>query len=145
MERIKPRFLVIEDDPDDLFLLESSFSRYGLEADIQIASDGLQALRFVDDFRNSASPLPDLVILDLNLPGVSGLEILRRIRTIWNILELPVVILSSSISLGDVNAARSLGVSGYFEKPLVRDSTTRIREIVAAIPHESRGMLQSSL
>ncbi len=130
MHSRKPQFLVIEDDSDDLFLLRTCFKRSGLDVDLQVAADGLEALRILESVQQGTAEVPDLVILDLNLPGLSGLDLLRCLRTKLGLTALPVVVLSSSVYAGDVGTAREIGISGYFEKPLSRDSVDRLRQLL---------------
>ena len=85
---------------------------------LQIASDGDHALKFWDNIdADPEAACPALVLLDLNLPRVSGLEILSRIRKCRRCAEVPVVIVTSSDSPHDLAAVSALNIAGYFQKP----------------------------
>ena len=105
--------LIVEDNPSDLKLMQRAFKKSKLTNDLAIATDGEQALDYLlgatDDAFNT--PLPVLVLLDLKLPKVDGLEVLEQIRKHERTRILPVVILTSSKEQEDV-------VNSYIRKPV---------------------------
>lgn len=112
--------LVVEDNPSDLKLTERAFKKSNLKNELVIATDGEQALHYLlgkdgDDFMN---PLPVLVLLDLKLPKVDGLEVLEQIRRNDRTQLLPVVILTSSKEQEDLLKSYRLGVNSYIRKPV---------------------------
>lgn len=113
--------LLVEDREDDVFLVLRSFKRAGLSNPIQTVRSGQDAVAYLkgeDRFANRAEfPLPDLVLLDLKLPGMDGFDVLRWIRMDSAISALPVVVLSSSDSIRDINLAYSLGANSFLVKP----------------------------
>ena len=122
--------LYIEDEPDDVFLMERTFRQVAPEVDLKVISDGQEA---VDYFDNSARISPgdlSLVLLDLNLPGLSGLKVLSHIRKRPGLAELPVVIFSASNQPSDIAASYAEGCNAYLVKPGDPD---RLKTIVAAI------------
>jgi len=123
----KPRtfeILCIEDNPGDVRLVEMILEDIPIPHHLSVARDGVQALQ---QLRDATTPKPDLVLLDLNLPKISGLEFLERVRKDDTLHILPVVILSSSAARGDLERAAALGVKAYFRKPedLARHSELR--------------------
>src|SRR3954447_11188821 len=97
--RPKPQILLVEDNPADVGLMQLSLKEACLECDLTILEDGAEALAFLNRGHDpSHFALPDLAILDLNLPKVGGLEVLQAIRANPFFTRMPVVILSSSSS-----------------------------------------------
>ncbi len=114
------RILLVEDDPNDLELVNLAFESYNFANYLDIVHDGEQALQFLlgDGATRSHFFLPRLVLLDLKLPKVSGIEVLRRIRSHPLTHNLIVVVMTSSREDSDLNACYDLGVNSYVVKPL---------------------------
>ena len=107
-----------EDNPADVYLLREALNTTGKRAVLHVANDGEEAIRFIEQCgAPSGTPLPDLVILDLNLPKNDGADLLRTIRTKQLFAPVPVVILTSSDSPRDRTLAERLGADAYFTKP----------------------------
>ena len=114
--------LLVEDNPDDLELTLSTFREHRLVNCIQVARDGAEALDFLfctGDFagRDPCSS-PRLILLDLKLPKVDGLEILRQVKANPRTREIPVVVLTSSHLDRDLAECYRLGVNSYLVKPV---------------------------
>jgi len=108
------RILLGEDNPADVYLIRQALNENGIEYDLQVAVHGGEIL----DVVTSSSPeIPDLIVLDLNLPRHEGLEILKLIRESPQLQRVPVVILTSSDSPKDRLAASALGANCYIRKP----------------------------
>jgi CheY-like chemotaxis protein len=116
------RILLVEDNPDDVLLTRRAFQRSGLEAEILLARDGQEALDLLLGGTASADhePIraPDLVLLDLKLPRVSGFEVLRRLRGDARTRRTPVVILTSSKEDRDLISTYDLGANSFVRKPV---------------------------
>ncbi|MGD0225724.1 MAG: response regulator [Terriglobia bacterium] len=114
--------LLIEDNPSDIELTERALKRGHILNDLVIASDGQEALDYLFGMGEYAgrdtSDLPTLTLLDLKLPKVSGLDVLRKIRTEALTRRMPVVILTSSREEQDMAAGYDLGVNSYIRKPV---------------------------
>lgn len=113
--------LLVEDNPSDIDLTRRAFSRARISNKLIVAEDGQAALDYLlgDPFAGRApGELPALVLLDLKLPVVEGLEVLRRIRAHERTRRLLVVILTSSREEQDVAAGYDLGVNSYIRKPV---------------------------
>lgn len=113
MVSLRPIFLV-EDNPDDERLTIRTLKRSNITNEIQVARDGEEALGMIF----AATPLPCVVLLDLKLPKIDGIEVLQRIRSNERTRLLPVVILTSSSEERDIVESYSEGANGYAQKPV---------------------------
>jgi two-component system response regulator len=110
--------LLVEDNPTDVFVIKEVMRRTGLNVRLHVLTNGEEALRYLDRFTGTVSPdCPSLIILDLNLPRVTGIEILRRLRGSEPSDQTPVIIVTSSTAERDRTAVQKLGADGYFQKP----------------------------
>lgn len=109
--------LLVEDNPMDLDLTLRAFRKKRLSNQIEIARDGEEALAWLPRWV-AGEPLPAVILLDINLPKVTGLEVLRRIKEHDRFRRIPVVMLTSSREDRDLRAAYDLGVNSYIEKPV---------------------------
>jgi two-component system, response regulator len=114
--------LLIEDNPDDVELTLQALKKNNITNDITVANDGVEALDFLFGRGKYAdrdlAVTPAVVLLDLKLPKVDGLEVLRRLRADERTKLLPVVILTSSREEQDIANSYSLGVNSYVRKPV---------------------------
>lgn len=105
--------LLIEDNPSDVELTKRAFAKSHIANEMVVAEDGEEALEYLE-----RSELPAVALLDLNLPKIPGLQVLRRIRANARTRRLPVVILTSSKEEQDLAAGYDLGVNSYIRKPV---------------------------
>jgi CheY-like chemotaxis protein len=114
--------LLVEDNPSDINLTKRAFEKGHITNNLVVAEDGQEALDYIFGkgiyANRDISQLPTLILLDLKLPKVSGLEVLKRIRAAEIIKRLTVVILTSSKEDEDVAASYDLGVNSYIRKPI---------------------------
>lgn len=113
--------LLIEDNPDDEALTLRAFAKNGIENPVVVARDGVEAIECLfSPHGQGARPeqKPAVVLLDLKLPRVDGLEVLRRIRADANTALLPVVILTTSGEPRDIHQSYQLGANSYIRKPV---------------------------
>jgi len=109
--------LIIEDNPMDLDLTRRAFTRLHTPHPLEVARDGEEALAYVA--RWEAGMLqPVVILLDLKLPKVDGLEVLRRLKSNPSVMHIPVVVLTTSSEDRDIQAAYRLGANSYIAKPL---------------------------
>jgi two-component system response regulator len=109
--------LLVEDNPDDEALTLRALRKNNILNEVNVAHDGAEALEFL--FADGADVIrPVLILLDLNLPKVNGLEVLRRIRADERTQIIPVVVLTSSREQEDVLAGYRGGANGYVRKPV---------------------------
>ena len=115
------RILLVEDDPKDVELTLTALDEYNLANEVVVAVDGEQALDYLyyrGNFLRRVRENPAVVLLDLKLPKVDGLEVLRQMRSDENLMMIPVVVLTSSHEEKDVVASYRLGVNAYVVKPV---------------------------
>ena len=114
--------LIVEDSPDDLMLIQRVFKKHHIANKLILASDGAQALELLygkmDYPGKTEGNLPSLIILDLKLPKISGLEVLEKIRLNQRTKMIPIVILTSSKEEQDVINGYNLGANSYIRKPI---------------------------
>ncbi len=112
--------LLVEDNPDDVELTLRAFKKNNISNRIVVVQDGVEALEYLFGVGPDGAPrpLPELILLDLKLPKVDGLEVLRRIRENPRTALLPVVILTSSNEERDMVQSYSLGANSYVRKPV---------------------------
>jgi CheY-like chemotaxis protein len=109
--------LLVEDNPVDLDLTLRAFSSRKLTNPIEIARDGEEALAYVEKWENGY-PRPVIILLDLKLPKINGLEVLEVIKKHPEFKTIPVVILTTSSETSDMKTAYQLGVNSYIVKPV---------------------------
>jgi two-component system response regulator len=118
----KKTVLLIEDNADDEVLALKAFRHMEVPHEVVVARDGEGALDYLFDASGEANRLglepPALVLLDLNLPGIGGLEVLRRMRQDARTRLFPVVVLTSSLEDRDVIRSYGLGANSYIRKPV---------------------------
>jgi CheY-like chemotaxis protein len=109
--------LLVEDNPVDIDLTQRAFARRKLANPIQVARDGEEALAYIPRWE-AGEPTPLLILLDLKLPRVSGLEVLAEWKAHAVSRAIPVVVLSSSAEDKDIERAYQLGANSYIVKPV---------------------------
>jgi two-component system, response regulator len=107
--------VLVEDNPDDQTLTLRALKKQNVANEIIVLNDGVEALEFLLD---PEKPLPNLVLLDLKLPKLDGLQLLRRLRSEPRTQVLPVVVLTSSDEDRDVIEGYRLGANSYIRKPV---------------------------
>src|SRR4051812_49059760 len=111
-----PRVLFVDDSPRDTELALNAFEEYHLGNEVVVARDGAEALDYLyrkGDFAGRINGQPTLILLDLKMPKVDGVEVLRRIKGDPSLKAIPVVVMTSSREEQDLAACYSLGVNAY--------------------------------
>ncbi len=113
-----PHVLLVEDNPGDILLVKESFREISTPHRLSVARDGQEALDFVHGAGQFAGlPRPDLILLDLNLPKISGLDVLAQLKSNAAFQNIPVVVLSTSTSPMDIQKSYALAANCYLCKP----------------------------
>jgi CheY-like chemotaxis protein len=115
------RILMVEDDPKDVELTLTALEEYNLANEVIVTRDGEQALDYLycrGKYKTRSSDHPAVMLLDLKLPKVDGLEVLKQIKSDGELRMIPVVVLTSSKEEKDMVASYKLGVNAYVVKPV---------------------------
>ena len=119
--------LLVEDDPGDVVLVREAFEHDKVRNELRVASDGVYAL---EQLRDPERALPDLILLDLNLPRMDGRELLAEIRKDPRLTWIPVVVLTTSEAEADIVRSYELHANAYVTKPVDLDQfMAAIRQI----------------
>ncbi len=114
--------LLVEDNPDDLELTQRVFKKYNITNRVQIAQDGAEALEYLfgtnGHATRSRADQPKIILLDLKLPKINGLEVLERVKSDPRTKSIPVIALTSSRESTDLSRCYELGVNSYIVKPV---------------------------
>ena len=128
--RPKKRILVAEDNSNDVFLLKSAFQEAAPNVELRIFEDGTALVNHLQSPLQE-TPTPELLLLDLNIPGMDGFQVLEWIRRQPGLRKMPVVIFSSSGAAADIDQAYELGANSYLVKPFDFRRLTEIVERMA--------------
>lgn len=112
--------LYAEDDENDAFLVQHAFTKAGINSQLIVVNSGKAVIEYLSGHAETpdpSTPLPRLILLDLNMPGTSGLEVLKWIRNTPQLSTLVVVMLTSSNQEADIHRAYIQGANGYLVKP----------------------------
>ncbi len=113
--------LLVEDNPDDVELALHALKKNNIVNHVEVVREGQEALDYLfyrGEYSNSTHPFPGLILLDLKLPKVDGIEILKNIKADKKLKVIPVVVLTSSKEERDVIESYNLGVNSYIRKPV---------------------------
>ena len=116
------QILLVEDNPGDVRLTKEAFKQGRIENDLHVVSDGIEALAFLSqEVEYADAPRPDLILLDLNLPGKGGEEVLEELKEDPVLRSIPVIVLTSSRAEEDVVKSYELHANAYLTKPVDPD------------------------
>jgi two-component system, response regulator len=129
---MKPKvILLVEDNPSDIDLTKRAIKKARIVNELVVAHDGQEALDYLfETAGHETAPLPAVILLDLKLPGVDGLEVLRRVRGDNRTRRLPIVVLTSSREEQDIAASYDVGANSYIRKPV---DFTQFAEAIAQL------------
>jgi CheY-like chemotaxis protein len=136
----KPTILLVEDDELDIISVERSLRKLESEYMLHTAYNGIEALRILRD--PAVGLVPDVILLDINMPRMNGIEFLKVIREDENLKKLKVFIMTTSSEANDRFEAEQLGISGYIIKPLnYTDNSKRTDSMDAFVQFHLRKIL----
>lgn len=125
------KVLLVEDDPGDIKLTREALADGLIAIDLSVVRNGVEALEFLrQQGRFADSPLPDLVLLDLNMPRMSGSEALREIRRDDKLKDLAVAVLTTSAAEEDVVASFERGANYYISKPAGFEDFNKVSTLI---------------
>lgn len=118
--------LLVEDNPGDVRLTKEALRDGKIRNNLQVAGDGRDALELLNSTKAAGTLMPDVVLLDLDLPGLNGREVLSKIKSDEQLRRIPVVILSSSEAEEDILRSYDAHANCYLSKPLALDQFSRM-------------------
>lgn len=125
--------LLVEDDPADQKLIKMSLREQKVANDVHAVASGEEGFDFLHRTGEYATaPRPDLILLDLNMPGMGGKEFLRRLKLEEDLKQIPVIILTTSDSERDIIDSYKLQASGYVHKPVSLDEFKQVMQKIEA-------------
>jgi CheY-like chemotaxis protein len=126
--------LMVEDNGTDVFVIKRVLEECGLDHHVRVAGDGQEALLYLRNLaEDPSSPGPALVLLDLNVPKITGIEVLQRLRNSPRCGSTPVIVVTSSVSEQDRLAVESLGAAAYFQKPNDLSAYMQLAQVIKRI------------
>jgi CheY-like chemotaxis protein len=129
MEDVKAiKIMLVEDDLGDQKLIKQSLKKQKICNEVNIANDAEEALEYLEKAKSDSKnyPFPDIILLDLNMPGIGGKEFLRRIKEDGDLDTIPTIILTTSDSDQDILDSYKLHASGYIKKPVSLEGFQKI-------------------
>src|SRR5580693_7185229 len=119
--------LLVEDSPGDVRLTREAFKEAKVLINLNVAMDGMEAMAFLGrEGKHADAPRPDLILLDLNLPKKDGREVLAELKESPALKSIPVVILTTSASEGDIHGSYQLHANCYITKPVDLDGFLKV-------------------
>lgn len=127
------QILLVEDNPGDVLLVREALETSGLQTTLHVCRDGVEAVEFLRECAGeNGSRRPDLVLLDLNMPRMSGHEVLAEVKADAGLRGIPVVVLSTSTARSDIRKTYLLHANCYVTKPLdLEHFMTVVRDVVS--------------
>jgi CheY-like chemotaxis protein len=126
--------LLIEDDPADVFLVQRAFGKLGSSSMLHVVADGEEAIQYLEGASQYADrdryPLPTFILLDLKMPRKSGFEVLQWVRAQPSLRRLPVIVLTSSSQMSDINRAYDVGANSYLVKTANPDAMQELTRVI---------------
>jgi CheY-like chemotaxis protein len=130
METKELRVMLVEDDPEDVAFTKIILRKAGLDRNLLVALDGKEAIEALVRLKEDGSMIPDLILLDINLPDISGIDLLTKLKRDHKLSRIPVVMLTGSNFDDDIQKSYDLGASTYLVKPISKDALMLVIENV---------------
>lgn len=112
--------LLVDDDDDDLFFAKRALEKSNLPNNTYMVHDGIEMLDYLQHnggFTHTNAPLPDIILLDLNMPKMNGTEALKKLRSHKDFAHIPVILFTTSSAEQDIKTSYRLGANSYIKKP----------------------------
>jgi CheY-like chemotaxis protein len=129
-EQKKINVLLVEDDPGDQKLIKTAIMCRGCGVNLSIVSSGEAAMNYLAKTREEPQqfPRPNLILLDLNMPGMGGKEFLKKVKADENLMSIPVVVVTTSDSESDIQECYALHAAGYIQKSAMPEEFSQVLE-----------------
>lgn len=130
MDARKVKIMLVEDNPDDVDMTIRDLKKNDLDRNLHVTADGRETLDALETLADAGSPLPDLILLDIGLPDLSGLDLLRKLKADHRFSRIPVVMLTGSEMVQDIQKSYDLGAISYLMKPVSVDELMKMLNYV---------------
>ena len=128
------RVVLVENDPDDLFFLERALDKEGFARPIAHLRDGMEAIDYFSTLQTPETKLPDIVLTDLKMPRMDGMDFLGWLRETPRLKDLPVIVLTSSSESSDMRQTSRLGIFKFVTKEVeYKNLTTALKMFLLAL------------
>ena len=135
--------LLVEDTPSDVRLTQEALKRSGLKYTMSVVNDGVEAMDYLNERKTGGQQMPDLILLDLNMPRKNGYECLSEIKVDDKLKNLPVIIFSTSFDPEMINELYKNGAQYYISKP---NEFTKLKQVIhQAISSSANSLSKTSL
>lgn len=121
------QILLVEDNPGDIKIIREAFKQCDSTINLSFAHDGVEAIDFL---KQENTTIPDLILLDLNLPKKDGKDVLLEVKTDKDLKQIPIIVLTTSESETDINECYKLGANSFITKPMDLESTFSIVKLI---------------
>ncbi len=129
---LKPRILIAEDNRADVELIQLALAEHGIQAELNVANRGDEAYQLILHL-GKMTARPDLILMDLNLPGRTGIELLEVLRSSEEGRAIPVIVMTSSRSPADYKQVERIGITAFFRKPTDLEEFLKLGAVVKGI------------
>lgn len=128
METKELKVMLVEDNPEDVAFTKIILRKAGLDRNLLVALDGKEAIEALVRLKEDGSEIPDLILLDINLPDISGIDLLTELKRDHMLSRIPVVMLTGSNVDDDIQKSYDLGASTYLVKPISKNALMLVIE-----------------
>lgn len=119
--------LLVEDNPDDVLITKRAFLKGKIKNKLYVVNNGVEAIKFLNNEEEyEKTPVPSLIMLDINMPKMNGFEVLKEIKKNDKLKKIPIIMLTTSERDKDINKAYSLGANNYIVKPVNFDKFIKV-------------------
>jgi len=129
--------MLVEDNPEDIAFTRIMLRKNELDRHLVVAENGKGAIRALEVLAGDKSEIPDLILLDINLPDISGIDLLTRLKSDNRFAKIPVVMLTGSNVDDDIQRSYDLGASTYLVKPISKDALMLVVQNIFGLSSEN--------